>query len=149
MARVERDFKGHLIVADDCQWFRTTDVNGYRVSTIGEWLPPAAIWRITNGVKQQYPGLYRPGEYYDPGPDGFHEIRVSLDPKRPALYETMVFELATTPCECGCGAPMVDNWSGLEQRRYSTRDEAIAGHEDICATVETWNAPIPRAEQHG
>lgn len=38
--RIERNFKGHLIVAEHCHWFATTDVNGYRISTIGDYRPP-------------------------------------------------------------------------------------------------------------
>jgi hypothetical protein len=34
--RIERDFPGHFICADRCRFFRTTDVNGYRISTVGD-----------------------------------------------------------------------------------------------------------------
>lgn len=107
-ARVERDFKGHLIVADSCQWFRTTDVGGkWRVSSIGEYVAPCRL--------------------PDTHANGFTEIGWRR------LYETMVFPLGADVCPCGCGAPLVSEWTEIETDGYMTRDEAAAGHEAMVA----------------
>lgn len=52
---IQRDFKGHLIVADMCRFFRTTDVDGkWRVSTIGDYHPGGQDKADTIGIGRLY-----------------------------------------------------------------------------------------------
>jgi hypothetical protein len=122
--RVERDFRGHFVGSDSCQFFRTTDVLGgpngdVRVSTVGEYAPDIPA-RFRRSVPTTY-GL-------------FDEIGWGR------LYETTVFPLGTEMCDCGCGAPMVSAWSERDFGGHMTRDEATQGHE---AMVAKWMAPVP------
>lgn len=66
---------GHLCVSSDCRFHLCTEVNGYLVSTVGEYYP--------YGEKTMKP--------------------VGLMPKD--LYETMVFKMSGSRCKCGCGLP--------------------------------------------
>lgn len=67
---------GHLCVSRKCEFHLCTEVNGYVVSTVGEYYP--------NGINMPM----------EP---------VGLMPKE--LYETMIFEFSGSRCKCGCGLP--------------------------------------------
>jgi hypothetical protein len=99
MERIEYDWPGHFIGAKDCKFFRTTHVNGWRVSTVGE---------------------YRPRGCEEGPPE-----HIGLD----RYYETMVFPLADAVCSCGCGAHEVRSWSNEDFDAYQTESGAAAGHE--------------------
>lgn len=118
--RIERDFAGHFIAASSCRFYRTTDVGGWRISTVGDYhpeCPPSMPKHLAwNEDVPQEVGLNR-------------------------LYETMVFPLGDKLCGCGCGAPEVSNWSERDFAGYNSEASAIAGHE---AMVEKWAAtPTP------
>lgn len=101
---IDRPFAGHFIGSADCRFFRTTDVGEkWRVSTVGDYHPS---------------GL----------PDvGAHEIGYQR------LYETMVFQLGRTICDCGCGAPEVSSWTEKDFKGYGTQQEAETGHASMVA----------------
>lgn len=111
--RHDRTFKGHLIVADQCHWWRTTDVvnehGAFRISTIGDWRPDP-MW----------PGAKSPME-------------IGVD----RLYETMVFRLSTKPHQCDSpdceenGALEIESFSQLDMKGYNTSVDAQAGHEQM------------------
>lgn len=107
--RIDRPFKGHLIVADECHWFRTTDVGDVRISSIGDYRP-----RIG--------GVRRP-----------HEIGLGR------TFETMVFRLGATVHQCdnaACpmnGAREVDEWSEVDVDGYNSAAAANRGHEAMVA----------------
>lgn len=105
--RIERPFKGHLIVSESCEWFRTTDVGRYRISSIGEYVAPAIV---------------------EPTRGRFTEIGYNR------LYETMVFRLSDIICTCGCDAPEIHDWSEVAFRGYNSRTEAEEGHEAMVAS---------------
>ena len=50
-------------------------------------------------------------------------------------FETMAFPLGDKVCdtsECGCGAPIPDDWSESDFAAYNTIKEATLGHEETC-----------------
>lgn len=56
------------------------------------------------------------------------DYRWGMTPQ-PVLFETMVFKISTG--------------KSVDQRRYSTWDEAEAGHREVCADIRT-KQPTPR-----
>lgn len=117
--RIERDFKGHLVVADDCHWFRTTDVGDYRVSSIGDYRP--------NLSPSFTPAMQRVAK----------EIGLGR------TYETMVFRLSDEVHTCDVvdckanGVRVVNEWSELDADGYTSKRAAAKGHE---AMVAKWEA---------
>lgn len=101
MARIELGCAGHFIASAACQWRRHTEINGYRISSVGNYFPANSQKRGTIGA----------------GPDSF--------------FETYVFRLtkylAKDSEKCGCHA--VADWSEIDGQRYATTGEAQAGHE--------------------
>lgn len=117
--RIEREFKGHLIVADDCHWFRTTDVGDYRVSSIGDYRPAISpSWTADMKKCAKEIGLGR-------------------------THETMVFKLSDEVHLCDVadckanGVRTITEWSELDCDGYNSRKKAEAGHE---AMVAKWEA---------
>jgi hypothetical protein len=94
---------GHLCVGHLCRFHLTTAVNGYLVSTVGEYFPSGAKKMETIGA----------------GDDAF--------------FETMVFSWKQgARCECGCGLPSPDSFSEIYCSRYATPGLANAGHMEAC-----------------
>lgn len=91
---------GHFVGWRDCQWHLCTEVNGYIISTLGEYIPN----RQRNTVGQAMP--------------------LGLSPDD--LYESMIFEVGGH-CPCGCGHP-TQSGSSLDMNRYKTPLEARLGH---------------------
>ena len=58
--RIDRDFKGHLIVSESCEWFRTTDVAGHRISSIGEYRQPGTPGFTEIGWGRKYETMVFP-----------------------------------------------------------------------------------------
>ncbi len=121
-ARVERPWPGHFIGASECRFFRTTDVNGYRVSTVGDYRPGETVNKI----------LRLPADA--PVPIGYRR-----------LYETMVFPLHETAtmecCDEHRDVPAVADWAGCGFAGYQTEAEAIAGHEVMVLQFTVRPAP--------
>lgn len=98
---------GHYIGAKHCRWHRHTQVGDlYRVSTIGNYLPPGNSSRDTLG-----------GGETD-------------------FFETMVFHTgpAQDAESEGCGCHEVLDWCERYGRRYATAQEAQAGHDATVET---------------
>lgn len=64
------------------------------------------------------------GDYKSPIADGFTDVGYQRK------FETMVFNASNVPCECGCGAPQIDDWAEIECQGYQTRNEANSGHAE-------------------
>lgn len=65
------------------------------------------------------------GDYVQPGVEGFADVGYGRK------FETMVFSVGGEQCDCGCGAPRVDNWAEIECLGYNSRREANEGHAAI------------------
>ena len=91
---------GHFVCWRDCLWHLCSEVNGYVISTLGEY--------YRNRPQNQIGEMERLGIE----PDSF--------------YESMVFEVQGH-CDCGCGHPKISG-SSLDMNRYKTPLEARLGH---------------------
>lgn len=81
---------GHFICADRCKFFLNTYVNGYIISTVGEYLPPAAVRLMlakARGIELREEDDYIVKVGYE---------NIGCDRK----YETMVFEAQHIPDQC-------------------------------------------------
>jgi hypothetical protein len=102
--RVRRDFPkpSHFIGARKCRFGRTTAVNGFVISTVGEYYPEGST------------GMQRLGSG-------------SAD-----FYETYVFRWKSfcedPECNCG-GMPLIADYHEILGRRSATEDEALRDHE--------------------
>jgi hypothetical protein len=120
---------GHLIVGQWCRFHLCTEVNGYLVSTVGEYWPERSTreihaevhdprWVAKNGHLK---GDYLDAAYFE----RFGYETIGCD----RTYETMVFK-AGAPCTakgCGCGMPAIDG-SELDFAGYNDAASATAGH---------------------
>ena len=97
---------GHFICSHDCRFHIHTHVNGYCVSTVGEYRPP----------------------YIEAG-KGWEEIGYGR------IYETMVFKLPNN-ASCGNSGKHIEDYGELECVGYNDHDAANAGHEAMCTKYE-------------
>ena len=108
--RIEQPCPGHFICADRCGFHKTTYVDGYIVSTVGEMTP--LIFGSSYGKKYEEIGYKR-------------------------LYETMVFKakkISPKP-SCGCIFQM-KKARDIEMLGYNNRKDAIKGHEELVKKYE-------------
>jgi len=97
---IEFPHAGHFIGAKDCQFRRCTYVNGYIVSTVGEYVP------FADRKKQ------------------------SLGPSNDDFYETMVFKAMKTKKDgCPVCFYVPETFNELECRRYANPVIALDGHK--------------------
>ena len=121
--RVWMGHPGHFIGGSDCRYHLNTYVNGYIVSTVGEYCPSTVYER----------GTFRARRGDDP-PE-------PLGSGKESLYETVVFEATRRePDDMDAGFKSCCPWfqaSGdcLDSRRYATADDAAAGHAEM---LEKW-----------
>lgn len=104
---------GHFICAMDCQFFLNTYVNGYIVSTVGEYVP----------------GFVRGKSYGARAKAGFTTLGAGAD----SFYETMVFPArrAERKPEHMCCPWEASDFAGIESARYATAVAATKGHADM------------------
>lgn len=123
----------HLIVGSDCRFHLATAINGeYLVSTVGEYVPGSQVREVlaeTRGIKLEGRGDAREADYMDK--IGFEDIGAGRK------YETLVFRFSRVcdELECGCGAPLPDDWSELDANGYNDAGSATRGHYEMC---ERW-----------
>jgi hypothetical protein len=146
---------GHLVIGDMCKFRLNTYVNGYIVSTVGEYWPDEAVRRIYLDTRRKYPKL----EIAEDGKvisktqlndenielikslkgDHFDEVYLKFfgyeEVGLNRLYESMVFkarESKDTPC-----CPWVTDSGGiLDMQGYNDPKEAFDGHVALC---EKWD----------
>lgn len=111
---------GHFIGSRYCGFHLNTYVEGFIVSTVGE---------------------YRPSVVFE---DGKLRARKDADPLEPlgyqadSFYETMVFPAKQAQGEAALCCPWTAaDWGNLEGQRYSTPGAAYAGH---LAMIEKYSA---------
>lgn len=126
---------GHLIIANECRFHLNTFVNGYIVSTVGEWWPDQEVRRIFAKISSE--SNYRPkkmdmslkGDAFDHEylkVFGFKEI--GLD----RIYETMVFKAKKYEGERKCCPYIMSNGEDLDFRGYTESEDAFKGHYEMC-----------------
>lgn len=108
---------GHFICGNQCQFHLTTYVNGYIVSTVGEYVPDSAVRKIMRESRGQSTDLFGDAERAD---FGFEEIG------HQRTYETMVFHAVKSVVKC-CPYEM-KNATELEMAGYTSAAAAYAGH---------------------
>ena len=132
---------GHLIVGHWCRFHLCTEVNGYLVSTVGEYWPERSTREIHAEVHDPRwlaKNAHLKGDYFDAAYFArFGYETIGCD----RTYETMVFK-AGAPCTakgCGCGLPTIDG-SELDFKGYNDAASATAGH---MAMVAKYAAEVP------
>lgn len=123
---------GHLIVGKDCVYHLNTFVNGYIVSTVGEWWPDripreihAKVYDPTWFLANKHLGVQNfDFEYMKKF--GFMEIGANR------TYETLVFTAKKDRSKC-CPYVAAD-WSELDMSAYNDPDSATIGHYKTCHT---------------
>jgi len=118
---------GHFCCAAWCRFHLTTLVNGFLISSVGEYVHPrhgqGSERKEAEWLKDNWPG---------------EEIGCGRK------YETMVFK-AGEPCSCGCGLPKIDG-SEIDAQGYNTAKEATEGHMFLVEKYKTEDAPQNIAE---
>jgi hypothetical protein len=138
----------HFICGRWCRFHLATEVNGYLVSTVGEYWPERQVREIYAEVCDPawlVENAHRKGDDFDRAylqRFGYEDIGYERK------YETMVFR-AGEPCTaegCNCGPPTIDG-SELDFEGYNTAGAATAGH---MAMIEKWSArPAGEARDDG
>ena len=112
---------GHFCCAQWCRFHLTTLVNGYLVSTVGEYVHPmhskGSEKKEAEWLRDNYPG---------------EDIGFGRK------YETMVFK-AGKPCDapkCSCGLPSIDG-SEIDSHGYNTAKSATEGHMFLVEKYKT------------
>lgn len=122
---------GHFILGSQCRFRLNTYVNGYIISTVGEYVPDSEVRRIFRKSRGWDTYLIGDAEEVDfikrtGGAKGFGE-EIGLDRK----YETMVFKAKRSKYKC-CPWEM-ENPSSLDMDSYNLSADAYAGHLKMCA----------------
>lgn len=121
---------GHLCVSSECRFHLCTQIGGYLVSTVGEWLPGESSREIvakSRGVTLEGRGDAREASFMRQ--IGYQEIGCGRK------YETMVFRTDGGACGCGCGLPTV-SFSEIDSDGYNDAGAATAGHMAMCAKFD-------------
>lgn len=131
---------GHFICASNCQYHLNTMVNGYILSTVGEYFPDRDVRKTLAEMKYKFGQITedifemlisKKGDEYDfyyRKHIGFEEIGFNR------TYETMVFP--AVKCLEGEGANCCPwrqkSGESIEVFGYNTPDEATIGHYKAC-----------------
>jgi len=121
---------GHLIVGNQCRFHLNTYVNGYIISTVGEWWPERSSREIHAKVhdpKWLTENIHLRGDYFDAAyfkRFGFEEIGCDR------IYETMVFNAMKSKDKC-CPYKM-KNPSCIDFDGYNDEGDAYKGHLKMC-----------------
>ena len=117
---------GHLIVSNDCRFHLATYVDGYIVSTVGEYLPDSDTRDIlakSRGIKLEGRGGARRYDWMQKA--GYEEIGAGRK------YETMVFRAVKAKDHC-CPYRQ-ENGAALDFAGYNDSGEAREGHMRMIA----------------
>jgi hypothetical protein len=116
---------GHFIGGRDCKFFLNTYVNGYIVSTVGEYFPDSRIreiYAMSRGVKVEGKGDSWDNDYLKKV--GYEEIGCNRK------YETMVFKAHRV--DKSCCQYRVDSFDDIDFCGYNDAEEARIGHYSMC-----------------
>lgn len=153
--RIYMPHAGHFCGSDDCRFHLNTYVNGYIVSTIGEYWPPVDVRRIfatfrsirpkssidENGKvceklplteEQRDKLLSLKGDAFDSAYlhiFGYEQIGLNR------IYETMVFRAIPSP-ETPCCPWKMQSGSDLDFVGYDNARDAYEGHLTMCSKWE-------------
>ncbi len=105
---------GHFICGHMCQFRMSTHVNGYIVSTVGEYAPSHVFDRSLGATPAEQMRTRRDSDPFEP--IGYER-----------MYETMVFPAKPSGHAC---CPFEDSSGGenVDFASYKTAAEAFAGH---------------------
>ena len=143
---------GHLCVARWCQFHLNTYVNGYIVSTVGEYFPPVDHRRCILESRLKVPFwnwskekinvakkiLGEQGDIFDDlylREYGYDEIGLGR------TYETMVFKARKS--SLGCCPYIMADCESLWQDGYNSSTEAFEGHNDLCKKYDKEKPNLP------
>ncbi len=138
---------GHLCVGDRCKFHLNTYVNGYIVSTVGEYFPDQDVRRIYLQTRSRFPRLKLinkriekidekelinkvlelQGDAFDYAyleHFGYEEIGCGR------LYETMVFKGKKSEDKC-CPYAQASG-EDLDFEGYNSAEDAFKGHYEMC-----------------
>lgn len=123
---------GHFICGHDCRFRLNTYVNGYIVSTVGEYWPDRQIRLIKAQVRMiEIPGR---GDEWDRNyfkKLGYEQIGYDR------LYETMVFKAKKAEHNLCCPFIADHDAESMEQfGSYNTAEDAYKGHIEICEVMD-------------
>lgn len=97
----------HFIGGKNCQFHMATQIGNVLISTVGEYfLDEASMKKL--GEK---------------GP---------LDIGSGRKFETFVFKVANTLCDCGCGLNLIDDYIEIDALGANTRKDATENHMKLC-----------------
>lgn len=116
---------GHFICGKDCKFFLNTHVNGYIISTVGEFLPDSRIreiFAISRNITIEGKGDSWDRDYMKK--IGYEEIGCGRK------YETMVFKAKYVENSCCSWQP--ENFDDIDFRGYNDPVEARKGHYELC-----------------
>ena len=127
----------HFICGQWCRFHLATQVDGYLVSTVGEYWPERPSREIHAKIHDRAwlaENRHLKGDEFDHAyilKFGFHTVGCGRK------YETMVFK-AGDPCTaegCGCGLPEIDG-SEIDFLAYNDAAMATRGHMDLVKRYE-------------
>ena len=123
---IQMPHPGHFICSSQCRFVINTYVNGYIVSTVGEYVPDSAVRRIIREVRGWPLNLKGDEEERDfikltGGGDDLGYNR---------KYETMVFRAKKSNEKC-CPYLQADG-TELDSLGYNKSSEATKGHFRLC-----------------
>lgn len=116
---------GHLIVAANCRFHLNTMVNGFIVSTVGEYLPDSNVRELlasSRGRHLEGIGDERLADWMRKY--GYEKIGCDR------LYETMVFRAIAAPATQCC--PFTIDGDDLDFAGYNDAASARIGHMQLC-----------------
>lgn len=133
---------GHLIVREWCQFHLCTYVNGYIVSTVGEYWPDRDVRRVLHSEDKKLLSLC--GDQFDAyyrRAYGFEEIG---DGRR---YETMVFIAEKREKDdYQCCPYYIGEYVQNAFEAYDTAQKATQGHMKFCFEFDEKTFPQPKLE---
>ena len=122
---------GHFILGSQCRFKLNTYVNGYIVSTVGEYVPDSAVRTIIRQSRGWLTNKEGDSEEYDfiKRTQGGEEIGFNRK------YETMVFKATKCDEKDSC-CPYRMNGEELDFEGYNKPEDAYNGHLRMC---EKWD----------
>lgn len=128
----------HLIVGAQCRFHMATKIGDYLVSTVGEYWPERTSREIH--ARHHNPQWLRDNQHRK-GDDFDHAYMLKFGYETIGCYrkyETMVFKTEDGECSCGCGLPLVSDFTELDFEPYNDAKAARAGHMMLC---HKWSNP--------